>query len=78
MVHKQGALPVVDVLKIDVNNTIIDTFSMPLLPNSVARGQRAFLCISGTGDLLDARRTGVLGQARRMDRQRAGKLSVLD
>ena len=32
MVHKQGALPVVDVLKIDANNTIIDTFSMPLLP----------------------------------------------
>ena len=32
MVHEQGALPVVDVLKIDVHNNIIDTFSMPLLP----------------------------------------------
>jgi hypothetical protein len=32
MVHEQGALPVVDAIRIDANNTVIDTFSMPLLP----------------------------------------------
>jgi hypothetical protein len=32
MVHEQGALPVVDAIKIDASNHVIDTFSMPLLP----------------------------------------------
>ena len=32
MVHEQGTLPVVDAVKIDTNNHVIDTFSMPLLP----------------------------------------------
>ncbi len=32
MVHDQGELPIIDVVKIDANNHVIDTFSMPLLP----------------------------------------------
>jgi hypothetical protein len=32
MVHDQGALPVVDAVKIDAQNNVIDTLSMPLLP----------------------------------------------
>jgi hypothetical protein len=32
MVYEQGALPVVDAVKIDVDHNVVDTFSMPLLP----------------------------------------------
>lgn len=32
MLHDQGALPIVDAVKIDANNNVIDTFSMPLFP----------------------------------------------
>src|SRR5258708_10369325 len=32
MLHDQGELPIIDVFKIDADNTVIDTFSMPLLP----------------------------------------------
>ena len=32
MLQDQGALPIVDAVKIDAGNNIIDTFSMPLLP----------------------------------------------
>jgi hypothetical protein len=32
MLHDQGTLPIIDTFKIDVDNTVIDTFSMPLLP----------------------------------------------
>ena len=32
MVHEQGVLPVVDAIKIDAHNHVMDTFSMPLLP----------------------------------------------
>ena len=32
MLHDQGALPIVDAVKIDADNNVIDTFSMPLLP----------------------------------------------
>ena len=32
MLHEQGKLPIVDAVKIDVDNNVIDTFSMPLLP----------------------------------------------
>jgi hypothetical protein len=32
MLHDQGALPIVDAVKIDAHNNVIDTFSMPLLP----------------------------------------------
>lgn len=32
MVYDQGALPVIDAVKIDAHNHVIDTFSMPLLP----------------------------------------------
>lgn len=32
MVYEQGALPVVDAIKIDARKHVIDTFSMPLLP----------------------------------------------
>ncbi len=32
MLHYQGTLPIVDAFKIDADNNVIDTFSMPLLP----------------------------------------------
>ncbi len=32
MLHDQGTLPIVDAFKIDADNNVIDTFSMPLLP----------------------------------------------
>lgn len=32
MIQDQGALPVIDAIKIDAKNTVMDTFSMPLLP----------------------------------------------
>src|SRR5258708_3836991 len=32
MVQDQGELPIIDAFKIDANNRVIDTFSMPLLP----------------------------------------------
>jgi hypothetical protein len=32
MLHDQEELPIIDVFKIDANNHVIDTFSMPLLP----------------------------------------------
>jgi hypothetical protein len=32
IVHEQEALPIVDAFKIDVDNNVVDTFSMPLLP----------------------------------------------
>jgi hypothetical protein len=32
MVHDQGVLPIVDAVKIDADNNVIDTLSMPLLP----------------------------------------------
>ncbi len=32
MVQDQGEIPIIDAFKIDANNTVIDTFSMPLLP----------------------------------------------
>ncbi len=32
MLHDQGTLPIIDTFKIDANNNVIDTFSMPLLP----------------------------------------------
>jgi hypothetical protein len=32
MLHDQGELPIIDTFKIDPDNNVIDTFSMPLLP----------------------------------------------
>src|SRR5260221_665202 len=32
MVHDQGVLPIVDAVKIDADNNVIDTLSKPLLP----------------------------------------------
>jgi hypothetical protein len=32
MLHDQGTLPIIDAFKIDADNNVIDTFSMPLLP----------------------------------------------
>jgi len=32
MLHDQGTLPIIDTFKIDADNNVIDTFSMPLLP----------------------------------------------
>ena len=32
MLEYQGGLPIIDAVRIDANNTVVDTFSMPLLP----------------------------------------------
>ena len=32
MVRDQGELPIIDTFRVDSENTVIDTFSMPLLP----------------------------------------------
>src|SRR6266571_9238989 len=43
MVPSQGELPIIDVYTIDVENNVIDTFSIPLLPIGTAplNGERA-------------------------------------
>ena len=32
MLQYQGELPIIDAVRVDANNTVVDTFSMPLLP----------------------------------------------
>jgi hypothetical protein len=32
MLHDQGALSIIDTIKIDADESVVDTFSMPLLP----------------------------------------------
>jgi len=47
MVHDQGALPIVDAVKIDADNHIIDTFSMPLLPIESHEDSERFFALMG-------------------------------
>jgi hypothetical protein len=47
MVHEQGALPVVDAIKIDAQNNVIDTFSMPLLPIVSHEDSEHFFALMG-------------------------------
>jgi len=47
MVHEQGALPVVDAVKIDAQNNVIDTFSMPLLPILSREDSEHFFVLMG-------------------------------
>lgn len=47
MLHYQGELPIIDVLKIDANNHVIDTFSMPLLPIVLQEDSEHFLTLIG-------------------------------
>jgi hypothetical protein len=47
MVQEQGALPVVDTVKIDAQNNVIDTFSMPLLPIVSQEDSEHFFALMG-------------------------------
>jgi len=47
MVHEQEALPVVDAIKIDAQNNVIDTFSMPLLPILSHEDSEQFFALIG-------------------------------
>jgi len=47
MVHDQGALPIVDAVKIDAHNNVIDTFSMPLLPILSHEDSEHFFALMG-------------------------------
>jgi hypothetical protein len=47
MVHDQGALPIVDAVKIDADNHVIDTFSMPLLPIVSHEDSERFFALMG-------------------------------
>jgi hypothetical protein len=47
MVYEQGALPVVDAVKIDAQNNVIDTFSMPLLPIVSHEDSEHFFALMG-------------------------------
>ena len=47
MVHEQGALPVVDAIKIDAQNNVIDSFSMPLLPIVSHEDSERFFVLMG-------------------------------
>ena len=47
MVHDQEALSIVDVVKIDAHNNVIDTFSMPLLPILSHEDSERFFVLMG-------------------------------
>lgn len=47
MLHDQGALPIVDAVKIDADNHVIDTFSMPLLPIVPHEDSKRFFALMG-------------------------------
>jgi hypothetical protein len=47
MLHDQGELPIIDVFKIDADNTVIDTFSMPLLPIVPQEESEQFFALMG-------------------------------
>jgi hypothetical protein len=47
MLHDQGTLPIVDAVKIDADNTVIDTFSMPLLPIVPREDSDLFFALMG-------------------------------
>jgi hypothetical protein len=47
MLHDQGELPIIDTFKIDANNNVIDTFSMPLLPIVIQEDSELFFTLMG-------------------------------
>jgi hypothetical protein len=47
MVHDQGELPIIDAFKIDANNNVIDTLSMPLLPIVPDEDSELFFALMG-------------------------------
>ncbi len=47
MLQDQGTLPIIDAFKIDVNNNVIDTFSMPLLPIVPYEDSELFFALMG-------------------------------
>src|SRR6266480_5541353 len=47
MLRDQGELPIIDTLKIDANNTVIDSFSMPLLPILSHEDNELFFALMG-------------------------------
>ncbi len=47
MVHDQGTLPSIDAFKIDADNNVIDTFSMPLLPIVPDEDSEHFFALMG-------------------------------
>jgi hypothetical protein len=47
MLHEQGTLPVVDAVKIDAQNNVIDTFSLPLLPLVSQEDSEHFFALMG-------------------------------
>jgi len=47
MLQEQGELPVVDLFRIDADNQVIDTFSMPLLPIVPQEDRKRFFAFMG-------------------------------
>jgi hypothetical protein len=47
MLHDQGALPIVDAVKVDADNHVIDTFSLPLLPIVPREDSKRFFALMG-------------------------------
>ena len=47
MLHDQGMLPIIDAFKIDADNNVIDTFSMPLLPIVPDEDSEHFFALMG-------------------------------
>ena len=47
MLHDQGELPIIDTFKIDANNNMTDTFSMPLLPIVLHEDSEHFFALMG-------------------------------
>ncbi len=47
MLHDQGVLPIVDAVKIDGGDNVIDTFSMPLLPIILHEDSKHFFALTG-------------------------------
>jgi hypothetical protein len=47
MLHDQGELPIIDAFKIDADNNVIDTFSMPLLPIVPDEDSEHFFALMG-------------------------------
>ncbi len=47
MLHDQGEIPIIDTFKIDANNNVIDTFSMPLLPIVPHEDSELFFALMG-------------------------------
>jgi hypothetical protein len=47
MLHDQGELPIIDLFKIDADNNVIDTFSVPLLPILSDEDSELFFALMG-------------------------------